>query len=486
MENIAALILEAWERVHPTLLADPIERARRISRRRLEALNRPPRAWCIAIRASDTRLPGWADCRPGHALRLNHPDHPYRYAGHEVTLTARALRVLCAPVYIEPPGEPWTDVAAKLGCHPETLRRAMNQGQFEVGHIKGLGGKRGKPIPLLYARVALDPSSSNFRRRPDPLFGATWTHLASALPDDFEQILIRHPIERPYACATTRRSLGMRKGDAVDGVRFRGWHWECPGCKRRVKTLFYPMAPMKLTDAVAVDPITLRPRSISAAAQKRFAQRHDGAGPDDVQAPLPCFACVACHRVRYFSRVNRDSWNHLIAYLSGGLLYGSEVKKPDGYRSLRKRAYHAHLLRTPSPRRQQVLTLLLRGLPYRAIAAELGVGYSTVHQHTKSLYRQHHVHCRAELARHLGHPAPPRPESIKRTEVRRLLLAGEMYKTIARRMKLSYAAVAHHVKRIYREAGVSGRAGLIEQQSHAARRDTATVCGLDVAPKVSR
>jgi DNA-binding NarL/FixJ family response regulator len=474
MESVAALILEAWERVHPKLLADPVERAKRVARRRLAVLNRPPRAWCIAIRASDTRLPGWADCRPGHALRLNHPDHPYRYAEHHVTLTARALRVLCAPVYIEPPGEPWTDVATKLGCHEETLRRAMNHGQFEVRHIKGLGGKRGKPIPLLYTRVSLDPSSSNFRQRPDPLWGAMWTHLATALPDDFEQTLVRHPIERPYACSAARRSSGIRRG-VVDAVRFRGWHWECPGCKRRAKTLFYPMAPMKLTDAVAVDPITLRPRSISPRAQQRFAQQqHDGAGPDDVQAPPPCFACVSCHRVRYFSRVDRDSWNHLIAYLSGGLLYGFEVKKPDGYRSVRKREYHAHLLRAPSPRRQEVLALLLRGLPYRAIAAELGVGYPTVHGHVKSLYRQHHVHTRAELARHLGQAAPPRQESIKRTEVRRLLLAGEMYKTIARRMKLSYAAVAHHVKRIYREAKVSGRARLIAQQLQATGRDAVT------------
>src|SRR3954470_4949648 len=148
MESIAELILEAWERVYPKLLADPIERARRIARRRLAVLNRPPRAWCLAIRASDTRLPGWADCRPGHALRLNHPDHPYRYDEHEVTLTARALRELCRPVRIAPPGEPLTDVAAKLGCSPPSLHYAMANGVFSVRHIKGLGGKIGALVPM--------------------------------------------------------------------------------------------------------------------------------------------------------------------------------------------------------------------------------------------------------------------------------------------------------------------------------------------------
>jgi hypothetical protein len=120
MESLGPIILDAWQRVACRLRADPPELARRVARRRSITLARPLRAWCLAIRASDRRLASWADCRPGHALRLNSPAHPYRFAQHEVVLTARALRALCGSVYIAPPGEPLNDVARKLGRSPGT------------------------------------------------------------------------------------------------------------------------------------------------------------------------------------------------------------------------------------------------------------------------------------------------------------------------------------------------------------------------------
>src|SRR5689334_11320204 len=255
MEGLSALILEAWERVHPKLLADPIERARRIARRRSAVLSSPPRAWCIAIRASDTRLPGWADCRPGHALRLNHPDHPYRYAEHEVTLTARALRELCRPVHIAPPGEPLVDVAAKLGCEPSTLSRAMAHGVFSVRHIKGLGGKIGARVPMLFTREPLDPQSSRFHRPPHPICGTDWMHLADALPDDFEQIV--------------RRAPAYVHDPRCDEEKFHGWHWICPGCRRLVRVLYCPMAPVALGDYLSLHPATLRPQRGARAIRSR-------------------------------------------------------------------------------------------------------------------------------------------------------------------------------------------------------------------------
>ena len=52
-------------------------------------------------------------------------------------------------------------------------------------------------------------------------------------------------------------------------------------------------------------------------------------------------ACEHCWGVRRTSFTDYRGWNDLAAYLTGGLLYGREVKKPDGFEYERKRAYKA-------------------------------------------------------------------------------------------------------------------------------------------------
>src|SRR3954468_22722037 len=113
MTDLEQAILDAWQRVRPTLLADAAELARRLARRRTPTLLRPPRAWCLAVRASDTRInPAAAAIVPEHAVsprgapHVTNPRAPTRYLPHEVTLDAPLLRMLCRPVYIDPPGEP--------------------------------------------------------------------------------------------------------------------------------------------------------------------------------------------------------------------------------------------------------------------------------------------------------------------------------------------------------------------------------------------
>src|SRR5690349_20200874 len=57
MDDIETAILDAWfDRVFPILQRDPRELARRLARRRSATLNRPPRPWCVALRANDARL----------------------------------------------------------------------------------------------------------------------------------------------------------------------------------------------------------------------------------------------------------------------------------------------------------------------------------------------------------------------------------------------------------------------------------------------
>lgn len=56
-----------------------------------------------------------------------------------------------------------------------------------------------------------------------------------------------------------------------------------------------------------------------------------------------------------------------------------------------------------SPREIEVLELLVKGLAYKEVAAELGISYSTVHRHIESIYRKLHVHSRSHaVAKYLG------------------------------------------------------------------------------------
>jgi hypothetical protein len=55
-EDLERNIREAWLRVRKDILNDPQELQRRLARRGMKALRRPPRAWCLAIRASDRRI----------------------------------------------------------------------------------------------------------------------------------------------------------------------------------------------------------------------------------------------------------------------------------------------------------------------------------------------------------------------------------------------------------------------------------------------
>lgn len=56
-----------------------------------------------------------------------------------------------------------------------------------------------------------------------------------------------------------------------------------------------------------------------------------------------------------------------------------------------------------SPREREVLEMLSRGLAYKEIAKELGIGYRTVHTHLEHIYQKLHVSSRAEaVARFLG------------------------------------------------------------------------------------
>lgn len=314
VDDLDRALLDAWNRVLPRLRADPGERLRRLARRRRATLRRPPRAWCLALRASDTRLnhltayveplPPSADVDAFPAESAG--DAIARRLPHTIDVDAPLIRRLTAPVRLPASGEDWQVVANLLGTHEETLRHAIRQGVLRARHVPRLGGKRGKPVPVLYSPHLLDPSNANHRTAPDPRWGTLWQSLADRLPADFTQTLTRVP--------RTRRDP---RDDPDAPPRFRGWHWRCPACRKPVRTLFLPLPPATLQSLLGVD------------------LHEDGRlvphTPADIDPPPTTFACHHCHRVRYFDSQNAGGWNHLVTHLSGGLLYGSEVQMPEFY-----------------------------------------------------------------------------------------------------------------------------------------------------------
>src|SRR4051812_1517912 len=116
MTDVDRLILEAWEKLGPKIMADPHELNKRLARRRMGIMTRPPRAWCLALRASDHRITpmDWI-FTPMHAMDLNHPDHPYEPIEHTVAIQPHGLRKFCRPVRTDSRGELATDVAKNLG-----------------------------------------------------------------------------------------------------------------------------------------------------------------------------------------------------------------------------------------------------------------------------------------------------------------------------------------------------------------------------------
>src|SRR4051812_5010715 len=157
-EELNRNIREAWLHLRPKILSDPQELQKRLARRRKKTLTRPPRAWCIAIRASDRRITAarWV-ISPEHAMDLNHPLHPYEPIEHEVIIRAQAIRRFIHPVTFSQ--EDAADVARLLGVSPGMLWRARRRGRFFENYVTHLGGKRGRPVPLLSGGgERLDPS----------------------------------------------------------------------------------------------------------------------------------------------------------------------------------------------------------------------------------------------------------------------------------------------------------------------------------------
>src|SRR5713101_2190419 len=109
----------------------------------------------------------------------------------------------------------------------------------------------------------------------------------------------------------------------------------------QVRTIYYPVAVRTLFDCWFVDPVI----------QLKLSDA------DRVEEPPASFACARCHDVQYFSTVEKGYWNKLIFCLSGGMLYGSEVKRPEGLAEERRRV-RVRRMGYEAPMRGKVLARL--------------------------------------------------------------------------------------------------------------------------------
>lgn len=306
MDPIDRNLLAAWVRVSEQLRRDPVLAAKRIARARRVTVANPLRAWCLALRASDTRL-------TEHYNAYVNEEAVQDAQEHEVTITGEAVRLLCAPVTIPWPGMPMKSAGDKLGVCERVIHQWVRRGKLEVAYESSrIHGYHGKPRPVVWSSGPLNPGALE-GEPPDAVWGTLWQHMADDFPLEFLQTIRRVARWR----TPSRRERGA--GQEGEGL-FAGWAWLCPGrpdgrggripCSRRCRWLYCPRPVWTLA--------------------KHLGQEMPIAMP--ALDPAACFfACADCWRVvRPFVASPRASWNAFVTHITAGLLTGREVERPPG------------------------------------------------------------------------------------------------------------------------------------------------------------
>jgi len=361
---------------------------------------------CIALRACDRRIDeasAWiVPERAAHPLTARYRG---RYPAHEVTILTDTFRRLVKRVEFRWHEFEAREAAFKLGRGTEAVIRAVRRGVMQVERIKGLGGKRWR-VPLVWARQAIDPCHGILGVTPDAEWGAEWASLASKVQDGFQQTLAREPVYRNNG-----------RGKEV----FRGWRWICPGCDQRVAIVYYPTRALTIGEYMGDEGemMARAQESVRDLAFEGTDPRLPPQGGGDIVVAgeiVPAgatnhswsgtLACHRCHRIRNWSPVQRNSWNHYIAHCTGGLMFGFEVSKPDWWSARRKRVFATH--RVPVTVGLRVERLLADGLTYEQVAKKIGRKLATVQGHVKRIYPRWGVHKKRDFIQKYRalYPAP--------------------------------------------------------------------------------
>src|SRR5690606_34072470 len=116
-------------------------------------------------------------------------------------------------------------------------------------------------------------------------------------------------------------------------------------CGRRVSKLFIPLRPFSLLDFLG-NPIAAE---LPQDADTRVLPLAARLPLPPIPTPPLTAACLRCHNVLHFSLLTRNGWNIFIAHITGGLLYGHEVRRPDTLTVTRRRPFYNR--RRAAPRR---------------------------------------------------------------------------------------------------------------------------------------
>ncbi|MFG0284611.1 MAG: hypothetical protein ACF8R7_09335 [Phycisphaerales bacterium JB039] len=415
MDEVDHALAEAWDELAARLARDPEEAERRAARA-ARVLRHPVSAWCIRLRATDTRPANWG------VINGADLEAAERGEAHDVHLTKWWIRDLSAPVHLRWPGVDWQVAAAELGRPPATIRQWIRRGVFEVrwDYARSVG-KNGQPVPSIWTRAPLDPHAPRARR--NPLWGDMWPDLFDRLPDDYAITLRREPhpdpasiVQRGYFYRCPGRYLPLPEGLSPptlappggermsaqrtgEGSQQPASEASAPPslhipCNRLVRVLFLPFPCWTIADfRGAPDHIPqLKPQW------------------SDLTGQLP--ACERCWNVQRDRPLDgyqgAAGWNLFVTQLTGGLLTGSEVRRPLDLVPREDRPPVTTFVRKPALR-AAIFRMLLEAAPHRQIAATLGISRKSIEHHARQIYRQHGVRNAIELRAKLGAP-PPTPE----------------------------------------------------------------------------
>ena len=233
MGHIEQLIREAARRVLPGLSAEEIRE--RLRRRKTRAFRRPPRAWCVAVRASDTRINAHssnsrqAAIVPQDAMDASCAEHPGKVLAHTVVMDKRLLARLSAPVDVEY-GTTIRELAKAVGVRPAGLhyrrcKGGSHRGQngVKTGSIWGHFGVNFCALLRPFARFSPakkppQPQTHNQLTPKAPLKKARNTFL---FPGKIRPSEIHRPRRTPRLNPQASSAIAAREAAAGSGISLR-------------------------------------------------------------------------------------------------------------------------------------------------------------------------------------------------------------------------------------------------------------------------
>jgi DNA-binding CsgD family transcriptional regulator len=462
MDQVDVALNQAWFAMLDRIARDPAELARR-RERAARVRQRPVRPWCLAIRAGDTRIDEW-----GLSWSVN--DDAQHGRPHTLEITQWDLADLTAPIDLGPwPGVRAVEAAKLLGRNPSVINSWIRRGVLNMEYVdpRALDMRAGPPQPMVWSLSPLDPNADN-GRPPHTVWGTLWQGLARDVPRDWACKLQRVPSPTP---------------SPHGGVY---WRWVCPGRWHRRP------ACVADTGGTGVSPVIESDGATSQAG--RLSHTPCGRLCSTLYLPLPCWtianfrgemeslgiptppwadlagqppACGVCWNIDAKRMRNTAAWNMFVSHVSGGMLTGSEVPRPEADAPYEPK--RADKPRPPMPhvarRREQIRDMLLAGHSYAEIQKELGIPRTMLADDAKKIYRAAGIapqpNARVALVRKSQWSGAAEIDEGALLGLRgrpgrlaRLLVRGWSMREIAEELNIKHGSAQTAAHRLYKKLGI--------------------------------